>query len=272
MARESKDEKAEREAKADRLVEARKAADFSGAPSTAKRFGWEENTYKAHESGRNGFGIADGRKYAKAFGVELCWLMLGQGPMYEEPRLTVVPVGQEFAPDPDPDEQATIGSETGIRGIPKGTSAQIDVTAGLGAGGLTVIKDGVPGKNGMEFAAEHINDYWRLPGPVYSAMGAKPQDVAIIPVQGDSMANTLVEGDCVLIDTRHRLPSPDGLYALGDEFGGIIVKRLEMASDPGEGDPVVRVISDNIKHAPKEWRLSDMRIIGRVLRKFGVVG
>ena len=123
----------------------------------------------------------------------------------------------------------------------------------------------------MTFAAEHIADYWRLPANLLGSMGAKPGDIAIIPVQGDSMAGTLVEGDCVFIDTRHRLPSPDGLYALSDEFGGIIVKRLEMASNPGTEEPIVRVISDNPRHAPKDWPLSDVRIVGRVLRKFGVV-
>lgn len=166
----------------------------------------------------------------------------------------------------------TIGQETGRRGIPDDASAQLDVTAGMGGGGLTIISDGVPGRAGMTFAAEHVRDYWRLPGEVLAALGLKARDVIVVPVQGDSMSDTLVEGDFVFVDTRHRLPSPDGIYCLTDDFGGLVVKRLEVVSQPRDEEVMVMVISDNPKHPPKPRALSDMQIIGRVLRRFGVVG
>jgi len=183
-----------------------------------------------------------------------------------------VPLGQEFDPDPEFDEHPTIGSETGRRGIPTDGIAQIDVTGGMGGGGVSIVNPGVPGKHGMTFAAEHIRDYWRLPVEVLMALGLRAGDIAIIPVQGDSMTATLTEGDFVFVDTRHRLPSPDGIYALTDEFGGVVVKRLEIASSPRDEDVVIRIISDNPKHAPKERPLSDINIMGRVVRRFGVVG
>jgi len=171
----------------------------------------------------------------------------------------------------DPDPQATVGSETGRRGIPKDTLAQIDVTGGMGGGGLTIISDGVPGKRGMTFAAENVRDYWRLPTELLAGMGLHPHDIIVIPVQGDSMAGTLNEGDYVLVDTRHRLPSPDGLYALTDEFGGIVVKRLEVLRRTEE-DVLIHVISDNERHPSKDRLLSEFQIIGRVVRRFGVIG
>ena len=70
-------EKREREERAARLVQARKAADFSSAVAAARNFGWNENNYKAHEAGRNGFGIADARTYAEAFGTTPEWLNFG---------------------------------------------------------------------------------------------------------------------------------------------------------------------------------------------------
>lgn len=73
------DEKRERELRAARLVVARKRAKLGGATLLAARFGWNVNTYKAHEAGRNGFGIADARAYAKAFGVSLPWLYFNIG-------------------------------------------------------------------------------------------------------------------------------------------------------------------------------------------------
>jgi hypothetical protein len=222
-------------------------------------------------AGRQGIGTGTIEALAMALDTRPAWLLTGEEPVSVTER-QVVPVGQEFPPDPDPDEPATLGGETGARGIPADGSAQVDVTLGLGAGGITIVRDGVPGKRGMTFAAEHVADYWRIPPATLASFGrAKPGDIAIFPVQGNSMEPTLTEGDCVFVDTRHRLPSPDGLYALADEFGGIVVKRLELASDPGDEDPMVRIISDNPRHKPKEWHLSQTRIIGRIVRKFGVV-
>lgn len=78
MARRNKTEQEERFARAARLVRARRDAHFTGAQSAAKHFGWNVDTYKAHESGRNGFGIADAKKYAEAYGVAADWLNFGE--------------------------------------------------------------------------------------------------------------------------------------------------------------------------------------------------
>lgn len=74
-----KDEKQEREDRAERLRLAMKRAGHGGARALATRFGWNENTVKAHASGRNGFGIATARAYAKAFNVSLPWLFFNIG-------------------------------------------------------------------------------------------------------------------------------------------------------------------------------------------------
>lgn len=176
-------------------------------------------------------------------------------------------------PDDEHDGAMTHGEHTGTRGIPEGATPQIDVTAGMGGGGLTIISEGVPGKHGLTFSAENISDYWRVPPAVLVTMGGvKPTDITFVPVQGDSMAPTLMEGDVVVVDTRHRWPSPDGVYALNDAFGGIVVKRLEVTSKPGDEEQRVDVISDNDRHPRKNWALDELRIVGRVLRKFAQVG
>lgn len=72
-------ERHEREARAARLVAARKRADLGGPRKLAQQFGWDENKYKAHESGRNGFGLVDAKAYAEAFNVSLTWLNFGFG-------------------------------------------------------------------------------------------------------------------------------------------------------------------------------------------------
>lgn len=87
-------EQFEREERAKRLVLARKNAGFTGPKPLIERFGWNANNYKAHESGRNGFGIADAKKYANAFKVNLNWLQFGTGdPLDPDERsVTVVDV------------------------------------------------------------------------------------------------------------------------------------------------------------------------------------
>jgi transcriptional regulator with XRE-family HTH domain len=169
------------------------------------------------------------------------------------------------------DVSMSIGSETGLNGAPEGSSAQIDVTGGMGGGGLSIINEGVPGKHGMTFAADQVKDYWRLPPSILVALGLSANDVSIVSVQGDSMQPTLDEGDCVFIDTRHRWPSPDGLYAILDEVGGLVIKRLEISSHHSAERQTISVISDNPRHKTKEWLADELRIVGRVLRRFGIV-
>lgn len=69
----------ERMQRAERLKDARIKSGLGGYRSLAQRFGWNENTYKAHEKGQNGFGIADAKKYAEAFAVSVKWLQFGDG-------------------------------------------------------------------------------------------------------------------------------------------------------------------------------------------------
>lgn len=228
------------------------------------------------ESGQNAIAASNFFKVADFLNVDARALALGELVFLDDQSSARNPVIRSYDPDNhtdhESDEAATFGSVTGVRGIPEDGSAQLDVTGGLGAGGLSIVSEGVPGRHGMTFAAEQIRDYWRLPPAILITLGLAAHDVAIIPVQGDSMLPTLNEGDVVFIDTRHRLPSPPGLYAILDEIGGVVIKRLEIASAPGDEDQIVSVISDNPRHAPKQWRAEQVQIIGRVLRKFGTVG
>ena len=82
------------------------------------------------------------------------------------------------------------------------------------------------------------------------------------------MSPTIMDGDVVFIDTRHRVPSPPGVYALVDEFGGVIVKRLEVVSKPREDPIVIRVSSDNPFHGERELTLDEINIIGLFLGRF----
>jgi transcriptional regulator with XRE-family HTH domain len=146
---------------------------------------------------------------------------------------------------------------------------QIDVTAGLGAGGLSIIEQGSGGKE-ISFHKEVVADYWRMPQAVMARLGVRPHYVKAFPSQGDSMTPTILDGDVVFADTRHRVPSPPGVYVLADQFGGVIVKRLEVISKPSDDDVLVRISSDNPKHAVLELTLGEITIIGRYIGRFTV--
>ncbi len=143
---------------------------------------------------------------------------------------------------------------------------EIDVHAGAGGGGFTALES--HSANGMTFSREVVRDHWRLPDWLLFSLNAKPGSLAAFPVQGDSMSPTLLDGDVVFVDTRVRQPSPPGLFVLADEFGGVIVKRLEVSSNPGDENILVRVGSDNPHHLTKELRLDEISIIGRYVGKF----
>lgn len=90
-------ENLEREKRAERLVEARKQSNLGGIRKVTKAFGWNENTYKAHEQARASFGLVDARKYAKAYNVSVQWLFMGTGApgdadLAETPTLASVPL------------------------------------------------------------------------------------------------------------------------------------------------------------------------------------
>lgn len=76
-------EQREKERRAERLTLARVRANVGGTKAASVKFGWNANNYKAHESGRNGFGIADAKKYAKAYNVSVTWLNFGIGSIEE---------------------------------------------------------------------------------------------------------------------------------------------------------------------------------------------
>lgn len=146
---------------------------------------------------------------------------------------------------------------------------EIDVTAGLGGGGLALI-EGDANQHGMTFSAEVVRDFWRLPSWVLNRFNAQAGHIKAFPSQGDSMSPTIDDGDVVFADIRHRVPSPPGVYVLADEFGGVVVKRLEVISRPRDENVIVKVISDNPRHQPRDLMLAEINIIGRYVGRFTV--
>lgn len=157
-----------------------------------------------------------------------------------------------------------LSSEPQANRTPQGSVPQIDVTAGMGGGGI-VGHINVE-HNGITISADQVSGLWGLPDFIYARIGVPAKRLAALPVQGDSMSPTLKDGDVIFVDTGHRQPSPDGIYALSDDFGGVIVKRLESHG----GDGKVSIISDNPLHQTYERAIEEMFIFGRYVGRWTV--
>ena len=137
---------------------------------------------------------------------------------------------------------------------------EIDIRAGMGGGGTM---EGREVRLDGEYADPVKEEPWQFPARfVREEIRASEKNLRVMETYGDSMSPTLLSGDRVIVDTGHKLPSPDGIYALRDQFGFIVVKRLQvMRTMP----PTIRVISDNKSHDPEDVRVDDIAIVGRVL-------
>jgi DNA-binding XRE family transcriptional regulator len=65
----------------ERLVWARERAGYKTATDAARRFHWNENTYRSHENGQRGISKKAAAKYARAFKMPVEWLLFGEGAM-----------------------------------------------------------------------------------------------------------------------------------------------------------------------------------------------
>jgi len=108
------------------------------------------------------------------------------------------------------------------------------------------------------------SDFWLFPESfVGQELHTSSENLAVLEVDGDSMAPTVLSGERVIVDRKHKNPSPDGLYAIRDPLGGVVVRRLQVsrATNP----PRVNIISDNHNHAKEEVSLSKLEIEGKVV-------
>lgn len=65
----------------ERLKAARRSAGFAGPKEAAEVHGWSINTYTAHEQGKRGPEVPEkaARTYARAFNVDVEWILYGRG-------------------------------------------------------------------------------------------------------------------------------------------------------------------------------------------------
>jgi transcriptional regulator with XRE-family HTH domain len=108
------------------------------------------------------------------------------------------------------------------------------------------------------------SDRWFFPSSfVKEQLHTSPDRLLIIEAEGDSMAPTISAGDRVVIDTGHKDPTPDGLYAIRDTLKSVVVRRLQLLRSARP--PRIKIISDNHNHPPEEVTVADLEVVGKVV-------
>jgi phage repressor protein C with HTH and peptisase S24 domain len=158
-------------------------------------------------------------------------------------------------------EDIEAAERTGVRSSRSRSAGDIPnltIHAGMGGGGVEAIE----GAEGGFVPAEYTNGYWTFPDPIRQRFHNIAKTHAL-PVLGDSMTPTLIDGSIVFVDTTHVVPSPPDLYAV-DYGDGLMVKRIELIPKSRK----VRVISDNNRYQTHELGRQDLHVFGRVIAWF----
>jgi transcriptional regulator with XRE-family HTH domain len=143
---------------------------------------------------------------------------------------------------------------------PRGQVPELDTRAGLGGGGVPSREVRKDGKHADPIKSEG----WLFPPSfIREQLHSSAARLLVLDTSGDSMAPTILSGERVIVDTGHKTPTPDGLYAVRDTFGAIVVKRLQVMR--GTKPARVKIISDNPNHNNEEMPLNDLEVVGKVL-------
>lgn len=224
-----------REKRAGWLRAARKAAKYPSPAAFAKAHPEEivETTYRSYENETRPLTERAARQYAPYFGVpwqRLFWGPTGTPP--PEPNISntpdlppIVPAGEDYEP-----------------------IVFLEIRPGMGGGGYEDLTD-----------ASTVLFPSRL---VRTQLGARPDELRVVEVEGPSMLPMLESGDQVLVNIAKRNPSQPGIFCLFDGFG-IVCKLVERIR--GTDPPMLRIISANPLFKPDEVTEEEAHIIGRVV-------
>ena len=127
---------------------------------------------------------------------------------------------------------------------------EIDVRASAGPGALNE-------------GFEETKEMWFFPDLVIRhEFRARPADLRMITIDGDSMEPLLSTGDRILIDVSQRIPVPPGIFVIWDGMG-LVAKRIE--HEPNSEPPKVVIKSVNPEYETYERDAEEVHVIGRVV-------
>lgn len=215
----------------ERLAWARERAGYSDKAEFAKALGINPVTYRAYESGQNGFAKL-AAQFAKKLGVSAEWLLEG---------------GRLPAGEP-PTRQADIPPTRSADGGETVAVMRMDLSYAMGPG-TDIDHDYIEGEPVVLDLA-----FLRRLTP------SAPNMIRIVNGVGDSMFPTIHDSEDLVLDLGQRtLNLQDRIWALS-LFGVGAVKRLKAI-----GRDRVLVISDNPDVPDQEVEVSDVMLVGRIV-------
>jgi hypothetical protein len=171
------------------------------------------------------------------------------------------PIVGSFDPDalddtPDPDAESSAAT------FPADAIKELAAKPGMGSGQTvetTYTRDG----DQIVQRDAVLDDYWRLPPDfVRGDLKTSVANLLVVNCRGDSMEPTLRAGDRLLVDTSDKQPSGDRIFAIRDQLGEIVVKRLRLVGH----DPIrIQIVSDNPTVDNIEEAFELVPIVGRVV-------
>jgi phage repressor protein C with HTH and peptisase S24 domain len=127
---------------------------------------------------------------------------------------------------------------------------ELDVRASAGAGALN---DGLEdAKATWLFSEKMIRHEFR----------ARPEDLRLITIDGDSMEPVLSSCDRILVDTSQRVPVPPGIFVIWGAMG-VAAKRVEHI--PNSVPAFIVITPVNTAYQTYERSAEEVSIIGRVI-------
>lgn len=144
---------------------------------------------------------------------------------------------------------------------------EIDVRAGASYGGGVASEDESLDEEGTERVGGPVRSRWGVPAPfLRNELRVRAGRAHILPIRGDSMIDTLYDGDRAIIDLDDTDVSQGGIFALLDDNGTLIIKQVELIR--AGGPKRILCTSRNPRYKPFELPLHEpVRIIGRVASK-----
>ncbi|WP_336764292.1 S24 family peptidase [Asaia sp. VD9] len=135
---------------------------------------------------------------------------------------------------------------------------EYDISPQAGSGAL--IDESAGGEEGHAPVAS-----WAMPRGFLENYLPDTSGLAVVRVIGNSMEPDFLPSERVLVDTRHRQLSHDGVYVLWNGHG-VVIKQLQLV--PNSAPERVRIISVNPTYPSDEVDLADIHINGRVVGKW----
>lgn len=213
----------------------------------SKRLGIAQNTWGQYEIGKRS--IPDDLKQQLAdMGINLHWLITGEGPMYLNSDLVME--------DNDRQAYSPLPVRTGSIINPNGKVVTIEI--GQGEILVPILCQRLSAGNGQEWLPADFTEE-RLPLLSRFIRPYNKEDVFAAEVRGDSMTGIqLFDGDIAFFvrgDTEG-----DGIYVISVD-GEVYIKRIEM-------DPFARMLkitSENERYEPKLVDPDRVVIMGKVI-------